>query len=127
MKITLSLALTVLVLGAVPTFAQEPGGPLHTPSHAAVVREGVVLTQASRPFAAGQTQPKRSSWRTRHPIAFGAVVGAAIGAATGSAFLMAGCHSSEGVCSPVGAMAWTGMFAGMGAGGGAAVGAVAGR
>ena len=93
---------------------------------AALVREAILLAQSSTKSPAQQA-PRRS-WRTRHPVAFGAIVGAIAGAAVGTVTLATACHgNSESVCSPVGATMWTGMFAGIGAGSGAAIGALSGR
>jgi uncharacterized protein YcfJ len=125
MNATLSLAVVLSLVTAAPLMAQDQSKPLQTSLRAAIVREGVRLAQTTPPPAPPAQQ---RSWRARHPAKFGAIVGAIAGSVVGSLILATNCHGGgEGVCSPNGAVVWTGMFAGMGAGSGAAIGALGGR
>jgi hypothetical protein len=125
MKTSLSLAIVLGLVSATTLSAQDQHRTPQTALRAAILHEGILLAQNSTKSPSAPV-PQRS-WRTRHPVAFGAIVGSISGSAVGWLWLAANCHNGESVCSPAGAAMWTGMFAGIGAGGGAAVGALSAR
>src|SRR5215510_1990922 len=99
MKATLPLAIVLGLVTAAPMAAQDLSKPLQTPLRAAIAREGMRLAQTT-PSPAPPSH--YGSWRARHPVAFGAIIGALAGSVVGSVSLATICHGGgEGVCSPI--------------------------
>jgi hypothetical protein len=124
MKASLSLAIVLGLVSVTTLSAQDQRRTPQIPLRAAILHEGILLAQSSA-TSPSPPVPQRS-WRARHPVAFGAIVGSISGSAV-SWLALANCHNREQVCSPVGAAMLTGWLAGIGAGAGAAIGAVAAR
>jgi len=133
MRITIASVLflqlsTGSVFAQQPTFVEAPSGHVARPASAelqrpvsllALARAATMAADLGQAPAASATRalPPAKSWRQRHPVAFGALMGAAVGGGTGA--LVGAANEDDSMVTAEGLMLFG---VGIGAGVGAIVG-----